>query len=55
MQLKDFELSFYMNENMATLSPWTIMIDRFMEMMVNFDGETGFKSRPYGNLKAESF
>jgi hypothetical protein len=54
MQLKAYERSFYMNENMATLSPWIIMIDRFMEMMVNFHGETGFNSCFYGNFGAES-
>jgi len=55
MQLKGDERSFYMNENMATLSPWTMMIDRFMEMMEDFHGESGFKSCFYGNLGAESF
>ena len=54
MQLKGDERSFYMNENMATLGPWTILIDRFMEMMVNCHGESVFKSCFCGDLKAES-
>jgi len=44
MQLKGDERSFYMNENMATLNPWIILIDKFMETMGNHHGENTFKS-----------
>jgi len=30
---------FSMNENMATLSPWAILIDKFMENMANHHGK----------------